>query len=642
MSWSRARAGALAASLFVFSFACAQVAYSIVMIDPNDQKWFWIAMLATISLGTFAWRVHVAREFRIDSLDMALAAAFLYAALSLAWTPDRGGGLLFLIKFAAAGAIFIYLKDFGTLALFRRLAAWTTFAAGVAIFLVYTQPGAWGGFHNRNFVTEYLLLALPFCGAYIAISSSLARRSAAILIMLGILWYLVFDNPSRLEFAIVPGTIACLLGLALYRRAGWQPVFVLAALSVIGMALLLVFFWDSPLASDKNLRGSIFPRVALALDTLLIWLDAPLFGHGAASFQYLFPAYQEDHIHRLGIPVSLFDQKQIIAGAAHNEYFQLLSEFGLAGAAIAGVFIWRVVVIARHGPPFGPLQYAALVAVIVWAINAALEFPLQNPATLVLALASIAILVANGYREEMEERRIAPGRTAAVAAISVLVAGAAGVQILVDRLTSASKYNALSHFRLATGDVRGTYLAIRESIMLNPWDYQTRLTLFLSAVILMETESWSAPTWQERLRRQPFISPQMNDLYKRALSGGQQPAVAFARVYYLVKSGHYPDYKAEIAEALAFLRRNASRIGDTWMMDALCGLLFGNRQQIADARAAGEKIGMPKDRLDMMRQMEAIAGTVGDKLFQPELLVQFEVELPGSASGVVRRVDTAK
>lgn len=269
---------------FAFCFACAQIAYSIIMRDPNDQKWFWLAALGPQGLAATVWRLLKEREIRIDSLDAMLAAFILYAAISLAWTPDRPFGLMFLAKVAAAAVIFTYLKDFGGESLFCRLAAWTTFATALALVLAYTQPDAKGGFHNQNFITEYLLLALPFCFGYAVIAATRILRTGAVLTTLVTFWYLIVDNPSRIEFMIVPVASAVTLSLVCGQRWGWRPVLSIAAVVAIGLALTAFPFWDAFPYSERGLRASSLPRIALMADTFSMWVDAPMLGHGVGSF----------------------------------------------------------------------------------------------------------------------------------------------------------------------------------------------------------------------------------------------------------------------------------------------------------------------------------------------------------------------
>ena len=164
----------------------------------------------------------------------------------------------------------------------------------------------------------------------------------------------------------------------------------------------------------------------------------------------------------------LFSQKNVVAGAAHNEYLELLSAFGLVGAAIFTVLVWRYVRIARASPAFGPVQYAALGAILVWTLNATLEFPLQDPATLLLAVASMAILAANPNCVRSDTLRLRVGsRTAAIAAAAP-IAGAIGIQVLCNRFTDASKYYRISNNLIGAGDARGGYVALREAYIRNP------------------------------------------------------------------------------------------------------------------------------------------------------------------------------
>jgi TPR repeat protein len=139
---------------------------------------------------------------------------------------------------------------------------------------------------------------------------------------------------------------------------------------------------------NNLLLGADAERTRVALATLELWRQAPLRGHGGGGFRVLFPAQR---------PAEVSDR---LYDHAHNDYAQLLAEFGLLGALLAVGIAGGAVVCAiramrtRKRRSIQGLALGCVVALLALAIHSFTDFNLQIPAnaslfTVILALAWI-------------------------------------------------------------------------------------------------------------------------------------------------------------------------------------------------------------------------------------------------------------
>jgi O-antigen ligase len=142
--------------------------------------------------------------------------------------------------------------------------------------------------------------------------------------------------------------------------------------------------------SVENIRS----RQWLAIPTANMWLDHLWLGVGPAHFDHRFPAYR---------PVEI----QGRPGRAHNDYLNLLADWGLLGGFIvlAGIGLlghttwrtWRYV--RREEAEFGARQsnraafvLGAAIGLFALAIHSFTDFNLHIPANAILAVTLIALL----------------------------------------------------------------------------------------------------------------------------------------------------------------------------------------------------------------------------------------------------------
>jgi len=132
---------------------------------------------------------------------------------------------------------------------------------------------------------------------------------------------------------------------------------------------------EQEIANAEN-GGPIDLRVLLSRDTWHMARDRPVFGWGLGCFEMVFPIYQGSYLRG---PDGLPDAR---VEFAHNDWLQMAAEMGAVGLAVLllpalGIFRsgWR------EGGPAGRwgLAGCALIALYAWV-----DFPLNNPAVLVL------------------------------------------------------------------------------------------------------------------------------------------------------------------------------------------------------------------------------------------------------------------
>jgi len=114
-------------------------------------------------------------------------------------------------------------------------------------------------------------------------------------------------------------------------RRRWVLAGGVAVLAVVFGALIVVFTDYRP---DFLFRGTVVARQPIWSAGWDMFLDAPVLGNGAGSFSWLADTY-------LGSTYPGAEARRIW-NEAHNGYIQLLSEFGIVGAAALVGALWLV------------------------------------------------------------------------------------------------------------------------------------------------------------------------------------------------------------------------------------------------------------------------------------------------------------
>jgi hypothetical protein len=374
-----------------------------LLFDLTQGAANWAALHLALALCLVWFAIIVIRGGAIRlALPHTLAALlFIYAAQSLAWSPDPAQGAYQLLNAGALLAVFFVAPYI------RGAIPWAVSIAFLgALALDAIIP--WGGFGNENFATEFLLIASPFAAVILLMRQRILGVWAFALLFA----YLIGTNPSKVEyFAAAAIALGFGLWLAYWRTSeNWRIAAGFGLVGMIAGGALIGWQFAGP-----DMQYSVTSRVEIWLGTWEAFRQAPIFGHGFGSWMHFYPPLQEHFLTIL--PNASLSQTEL-AGyppAAHLEPLQFLAELGVVGAVIAVGFL---VSVARSGRR-GEVEWAAWLTLLVAAPVALIEFPLQQPPTALLVALALGLLAGKGERVTISipARWWSAGATVSAAAI---------------------------------------------------------------------------------------------------------------------------------------------------------------------------------------------------------------------------------
>jgi len=341
-----------------------------------------VALLLTLLL----WGVSLAgaearaalREALRNPLVLPALALFGWIVIAIAWSPaDRaavGGFVQKYLKFALV-PVFIALLQDGRV----RRRCWQAFAVAMLFTLAVTWLNVWFDFpwtrtHNQGFGVDHTvfkdyisqgLMMSVFAGlcAYLALGGTRfawllwALASASILLLLqgrtGYLAWAVSTAVLALAVALARSwraTLATLVGLVL--------LFALAATSPLVMERGQSAWREAASADTEGPVTSVGARVEMAEFVLSRVAQAPLFGHGTASY----PVLAKDHFTAPGYC-------EVVCPHPHNQFLFFLFEQGALGLLL---FLGFVAVMLREALRAPPRQRAFALAFVAMLCSASL------------------------------------------------------------------------------------------------------------------------------------------------------------------------------------------------------------------------------------------------------------------------------
>lgn len=541
------------------------------MHSPLYFKWLPVGALALTSLGAL---LIAARRGKVcfDAGDGYALLLLGWVAVSLAWSPDTLGGRDTLIKWALLTTIFIALRHAATPSTHVKIASVIAVALLGIMFLDRLRIADSGSYFNQNYETEAMLLGLPFLLVFIREDVAPWQRYAALLLVALSSSFLVFINPSKIEFLVWAGSGMFFTLALIWRRSKLKAIGILLLLGA-ATGLLAYLGWDRPLFGESHgFRESVHPRLELLANGFAMWIDSPVIGHGAGFMYPTYPLFQERYLQFLGAgyKTSLLTGFYTSAGALHNDYVQFLAGFGLVGLALVGAFIYAVRIHISTWRTSSS-RIAGLAVVVACLVNAAVDFPLQNAASAMLTVLGLAWLIPGfGNTNESGGVTTFQSRLRRLPMIALVVAVPAvgwwgyryylGHDAYGAALRIGSTRPDLS-FQLNLGAV-GAY----------PLDDAFRYQLY-NTLMFMEENSG-----------RPIAPPDFHDqIFEIGLTAGPGNALAILRLEYLLNSGRYKERPDEVARLRRQLTTNVTRLPDTWLMEGLYELAYERPKQAKEA-----------------------------------------------------------
>lgn len=301
--------------------------------DPVQFPPGFLGLLAFVAYGVISvFRAEVADAAKIEMLKLS-GYIFAYQAWSGLAREQGRWRILFSLLLVSATlmawyAIHQHANDSRMVLFVERPAQYEMRASGA-----YICP---------NHFANLLAMMVPVAIALISLRAAGGPlRILAVYSILVILPPLYLSASRSAWIGLMAGVTvtAALLGLRKSRIRAVVLLFVVPLLiGAAGIALWMV----SPLVQERvadALRGNV--RLNLWRDTWAMFLDNKWFGWGPGQYRWIYPQYWH------------FLKMHIDPEHAHNDYLQLLAEFGIVGAVLLlGALSWaliRMISIIRSG-----------------------------------------------------------------------------------------------------------------------------------------------------------------------------------------------------------------------------------------------------------------------------------------------------
>lgn len=282
-----------------------------------------------------------------------------------------------------------------------------------------------GGFFStiiyKNHAGAYLNLVLMLCTGLLYWHFSRAERRmertspapvfAFCTVLLGVA--VLLTNSRGATILLMGFTLIAFIGFivrcTVYRTEGRSPWVVILLCGIfalfIGMGSYFLnteaaFARVGKLIDDGKADGSVSSRLLARQATWDMARANLVTGWGAGSFRHYFPVYQ-----RAYPEITYWEPgstRRMRWEYAHNDYVQLLAELGLIGAGIlAAMLACGARHLLRQRAYLRPHLMFIVLALVVTAAHAWIDFQFHNPAILVLWCASAALV---GRWAEFESR----------------------------------------------------------------------------------------------------------------------------------------------------------------------------------------------------------------------------------------------
>lgn len=329
-----------------------------------------------------------------------LLSGVLVQVMMLWHIIDRFGRVRLLLTVFAGNALVVAILGAG----YRLLGS-----EQILGFFEPVHSGFFGSFRYHNHWTAFALLSMGQCVALVLYWYQAGSRDADVrrqhldVVWAGALLILSFTLPMSTARAGVLFLVIFWICLGLffakwaYRQSlpklgllrGVVPVF--AFILMVGVIVYSIRLsshelhadWDETLTQVEQLQQGDLDEIDAHRtnswgDCWCMFKDRPLYGSGFGSHRYLYQIYARDHYrHESGVV-------RHIKEFAHNDWMQYLAEFGVIGLFLLCMPPVTLLIRYRRAILGSPFACALLFSCGLILMLASFEFPLSNPAIIVI------------------------------------------------------------------------------------------------------------------------------------------------------------------------------------------------------------------------------------------------------------------
>lgn len=391
------------------------LAFNKKVLVPEYLKKCWLPLLALFGFATLTF---------IQLLPINLSSKPIAVLNDLGWTQssfDPYATFSHLLKTLAYICLFILtialvnteeriktvLKTFFFSGLFQAAyGALMTLSHLEYIFLMKKEHYigmATGTFVNRNHFANYLVICAAAGTALLLIDFSqqkikgwkekviLALRfimSKKMLLRIGIAIIVVGIVLSRSRMGNVSFFISLILAGSLWmiltKRVSRKAILLLISFIVIDLWVVGNWFgFEKVQARIQNTSSSTETRDEVVRDTLVYIQESPLIGSGGGSYYSVYPYYKSPDVNGY-------------YNYTHNDYLQIISEYGFVGLGFIAIFVLASMVTAmttmakRRNPVMQAVGFTCMMTILALMMHSLVDFNLQmmaNAASTIIILA---------------------------------------------------------------------------------------------------------------------------------------------------------------------------------------------------------------------------------------------------------------
>jgi O-antigen ligase len=253
-----------------------------------------------------------------------------------------------------------------------------------------------GPYANHNHYAGLMEMLVPLAAAS-AILESGAKRS---LLVFGAVIMAVSIVFSRSRGGMIALACCFLFVCVLLLRTQRRRRGLIAAFVVCMLFATLVLLLGTDRIFDRLLETQDQYRFRIYGDSLRMIVEKPILGYGSGTFQYVYPQFQSFWTN-------------LLVNHAHNDYLELLIEYGILGAAL---FLWMIVAVIRVGfcklkagenDEGGLLSFAAMAGIVAMLVHSLFDFNLHIPANAALFFVLCAA-VAAPFKHRVQQQQVQP------------------------------------------------------------------------------------------------------------------------------------------------------------------------------------------------------------------------------------------
>jgi len=259
------------------------------------------------------------------------------------------------------------------------------------------RDNPFGPFVNKNHFAGWMCMVAPLSFGIGFTSRSMSRKIRYIFfsIVMAITIFFSLSRGGIISF-LVGATI--LVSLIVWDSPSKKRLFPIFSF-VIALFVYLIYLGASPIIQRFAESGiSSHERLLVWSASLTAFSYFPVFGTGLGTFQYVFPMYKP-------YGIAMFYQH------AHNDYIEILLEFGIIGALVVTSFlsfIGKIILDVRWRGREKYLKAAFVASLVSIGVFSLFDFNLHVPSNAILLSFILGLTVAmNRLEGKAHERKAA-------------------------------------------------------------------------------------------------------------------------------------------------------------------------------------------------------------------------------------------